>query len=109
MIDAATAEFLELVDCDPSEVRDIPAHRMGVDPTYIPPERRRTGLGNCEMYFGMHRGKLFRDIPKDYLRWLAAQPSWRGVPPKVRRMVEKTKRRIRDYLKEEERCSNRDR
>jgi len=24
------------------------------------------------MYFGKHKGKMFRDIPKDYLQWLSA-------------------------------------
>lgn len=30
-------EFLALVDCDPTEVLDIPADRLGVPSTFIPP------------------------------------------------------------------------
>ncbi len=25
------------------------------------------------MYFGKHKGQLFRDIPKDYLKWLSGK------------------------------------
>jgi exodeoxyribonuclease X len=28
------------------------------------------------MPFGMHKGKLFADIPRDYRRWMMEQPDW---------------------------------
>lgn len=101
IVDEATAEFMELVDCEEWEVKDIPQDRIGVDdPTYIPPERIQAGLGSCEMYFGKHRGKLFRDIPKDYLLWLVRQPKMRGVPKGTQRNIERTKQRVWQYLLE---------
>lgn len=29
-----------------------------------------------KMPFGMHRGKLFSEIPKSYIRWMSEQPDW---------------------------------
>lgn len=87
MIDEKTRQFLEVVNCDPSQVRDI-----GEPPS--PAElqaRRENALGNCELYFGKYKGQRIADVPEGYLRWLIAQP-------KISKGIEKAKRQIREFL-----------
>ena len=55
-------EFMELVDCDPSEVLDtveqIPLMKAAVK-----------GRGSQVVYFGRYKGSRLSDVPSDYLRW----------------------------------------
>src|SRR4051812_20409238 len=67
--------FLDLVDCSPEEVKDIPANRVQTstqstsEQGHIDPVARRKSLGEKEVYFGKHRGKKLKDVPPDYLKW----------------------------------------
>jgi hypothetical protein len=68
------AAFLELVDCDASEVQDA----NSTPPTVKPAGSRAAArtfdakrFGDRQMPFGKHRGRRIRQIPRNYLSWLA--------------------------------------
>jgi len=73
--DTATLEFLELVDCKPADVRDIPLERRGIDAVAEARNSEGRVSGTYTLPFGKHRGKPLDDVPRDYLHWLIAQPS----------------------------------
>jgi len=84
-MDDKTKAFLELVKCDPSEVRDVPKDRLHCCPSQpgsaarkLLPEKRRASLGKKSLYFGKHRGKRLKDVPEDYLRWALKQMAENG-------------------------------
>src|SRR6187200_653315 len=68
-------QFLDLVDCRPEDVQDIPAGRplkieeARTECEHFDPAARRTLLGEKEVYFGMHQGKKLKDLPPSYLQW----------------------------------------
>lgn len=93
-----TRVFLTLVDCDPADVKDIPADRIGVAPTYVSPERAAAARGTVSLPFGKHKGKTLDESPLGYLEWLAKQPPMDEVKSSTRRGIEKTKQKIRNYL-----------
>jgi hypothetical protein len=66
------AAFLELVDCEPSEVQNA-VTRTPSPPAAASPVRQFDALrfGDREMPFGKHRGQRIREIPRNYLSWLA--------------------------------------
>ena len=72
-------EFLELVDCQPEDVLNIPAQRVHQPPHSTPGgvdavnETRRLSLGDKPVYFGKHAGKKLKDVPRDYLEWALGQ------------------------------------
>jgi hypothetical protein len=59
------AEFLALVDCRPEDVRDV-----GVPAPHIP-TFDADRFGARPMPWGKYRGRMIRDVPEQYLRWLA--------------------------------------
>lgn len=112
--------FLEIVDCAPEEVSDIPAHRLL--PTYSEPRASVKGgdgkvrtkraiirdlrafilRGDWVMTFGKHKGKRLDEVPLDYLRWFVEQPPipYGGqASPGTVRFIERFKEGVRDYLK----------
>jgi hypothetical protein len=96
-LDERTLAFLAIVDCDPSEVRDIPLDRTNAchsglsDPT-------ETSLGNREWHLGKaYRGKKLREIPSSYFWWLIAQPDDVDSGGQ-RRASRRAKKLARDYL-----------
>lgn len=99
MYDAATLEFCELVDCDPSEVRDA-------DPELIAtaferaaetntPAAKNARFGTREMPYGKHKGTTIDNVPRDYLEWLAHSPNG----PQATNASRKFKLQIKAYLK----------
>ena len=81
-MDPKLKAFLELVDCRPDEVKDIPLDRplttdtLKADCDHIDPQARHNSLGQKEVYFGKHKGKKLRDVPRQYLEWaLGEQPT----------------------------------
>jgi hypothetical protein len=83
--DPKLREFLELVDCEPREVLDIPTgqvlttEELSDECECIDPEARRNSLGEKQVYFGKHGGKKLKDVPLDYLEWaLSQQPTTKG-------------------------------
>jgi hypothetical protein len=61
-------QFLELVDCRPDEVRDVPPLQQPPSP-----ETRRLSSGEAQIYFGKYKGKKLKEIPPSYLRWALSQ------------------------------------
>lgn len=61
--------FLDLVDCTPEEVKDIPPS------TPLSREKRRQSAGETRIYFGKHKGKQLKDIPGSYLSWAIGEKS----------------------------------
>jgi hypothetical protein len=96
--DAGVHRFMDLVDCEPWEVRDIPSHRLNVPSTYIDPARRQSALGRTEVFFGRHKGKTFEQIPSDYMQWLINQPPIHDAKPTTRKSIEKIKRIAKEFL-----------
>lgn len=91
-----TTKFMELVDCRESEVKNIPEGRLAGYRAHIAElekEGRRLS-GDHPMPFGKHRGKLLRDVPADYLHWLAKAPDDENSTVSGRRF----KRELRFYL-----------
>ena len=94
--------FLDLVDCRPEDVREVPAGRLDVDhsqatPLNVSPEIRLASLGGKEVYFGMHKGKALKDVPMDYLLWACKQkPS--------NKSFRKFQQNVRDYLRLSDAC-----
>jgi hypothetical protein len=61
--------FLDLVDCKPEEVKDIP---LSTPPS---PAKRQQSAGETKIYFGKHKGKQLKDIPGSYLSWALGEKS----------------------------------
>jgi uncharacterized protein (DUF3820 family) len=61
-MDDRTREFMELVDCEEWEVQDV-----------ISPDKMK--FGDTSLTFGKYKGWRIRDVPGNYLTWLADQPS----------------------------------
>lgn len=76
-LDDATLAFLDLVDCKPSEVLDIPPDRINADHSNCG-EHNLTSLGNTLVWFGRYKGKTLKDLPVDYLLWFITQPELEG-------------------------------
>jgi uncharacterized protein (DUF3820 family)/DNA-directed RNA polymerase subunit RPC12/RpoP len=66
----AVAEFMRLVNCEASEVRDIADTPPPITISY-----RIERFGQAKMPFGQHAGELIFDIPRPYLQWLASTES----------------------------------
>ena len=47
-------------------------------PAQVPEAAALVRVGDIEIPFGKHKGKKLKDIPRDYLEWLAkeAKPEW---------------------------------
>jgi len=70
--DVRTAMFLDLVDCDPSEVIDSFQRYGGMK---APTDQDLLEVASRhEMMFGKHKGVLLREVPSDYLKWAVAVP-----------------------------------
>ncbi len=70
--DVRTSMFLDLVDCDPSEVIDSFRRYGGMKaPT---DQDLLEAASRHEMMFGKHKGVLLREVPSDYLQWAVAVP-----------------------------------
>lgn len=70
--DVRTAMFLDLVDCDPSEVLDSFQRYGGMK---APTDRDMLeAASRREMAFGKHKGVLLREVPSNYLKWAVAVP-----------------------------------
>lgn len=93
-MDIGTVQFLELVRCEPCDVRDIPAERLGVDATAEAHASEGRCSGTYELPFGKHKGKPLDEVPREYLRWLVKQPSDGGF-----RKTAKVKRKVALYLR----------
>jgi broad specificity phosphatase PhoE len=78
-MDPKLKAFLELVDCRPEEVKDIPLDRplttdmLKAECDHIDPQARHQSLGEMEAYFGKHKGKKLKDIPRQYLEWAVGE------------------------------------
>lgn len=94
-MDALTAEFMAIVRCEPVEVREMAPERRHASGAYPSGGPSVKSLGSFVLYFGKHKGKPLADIPKDYLEWLASAPRLKGKSGKG---VERTKRRVREFL-----------
>lgn len=94
-----TEQFCAIVNCDPADVRDIPAGRIAVAATHVEPAAAKAALGSITLPFGKHRDKPLSEVPREYLHWLAEQPPMDGAKSSTRRGIEKMKRKIRKYLK----------
>lgn len=74
--DQAMQEFLDLVNCDPQDVRDTPKERLltteelKAECANIDPELRSKSLSKMPVYFGMHKGKRLEEVPLSYLEWV---------------------------------------
>jgi uncharacterized protein (DUF3820 family) len=64
-------EFLELVECDPSAVLDIPPERIDVDHSAFKGKARPKVF----VTFGKHKGSMLSEVPAEYLWWIAEQPA----------------------------------
>jgi len=91
-MDAATLEFMEIVECEPWEVLDIPEYKP------ITEEDRQRGAGTYQLYFGKHKGKSLHEIPRDYLEWLTTQKPRRRANPKHRKSFSKAIEMAERYL-----------
>ena len=62
-MDPKLKTFLDLVDCRPHEVKDIPPDRpltidmLKAECDHVDPQARRNSLGETDVYFGKHKGK----------------------------------------------------
>jgi hypothetical protein len=95
-MDKNTQTFLDLVDCQPEDVRDVPAGRLdvnhGLEVANLPPAVRRASLGEKEIHFGKHKGKKLKELPQSYFVWALDRKS----PNKFFR---KFQQNARDYLR----------
>lgn len=91
-----TAKFMELVDCRESEVKSTPPAHLARYRAHIAAMERegRRLSGDKPMPFGKHRGKLLREVPVDYLHWLAKAPDDESTTVSGRRF----KQELRHYL-----------
>jgi len=71
--------FMDLVECQPHEIKDIPRDRTGAAPTYSPPKLAYTPPkqvqgtnGDWVLFFGKHLGKRLREVPRSYLEWMTS-------------------------------------
>lgn len=90
--------FLELVDCQPEDVIDVPPERLHVNHAahgegpHCSSDELHASLGDKQIYFGMHKGKQFKDVPKEYLEWAIRQNP-------TNRSFRKFQGDARDYLR----------
>jgi hypothetical protein len=96
-MNAKLREFLDLVDCRPEEVKDVPKDRLlSIDELRAEcaqpdPDSLRKSLAGMEIYFGKHKGSKLGDVPMSYLEWvLTVKPtnsSFRKFQSKVRQFL----------------------
>ncbi len=98
-MDPNVGAFLEVVNCRPEEVRDIPAGRLQSGCANPSREERRISLGETQIYFGKHAGQRLKDVPREYLAWaLDQKPAtkpFRKFQRTVRKYLGKSKPRFR--------------
>lgn len=99
-MDPQTELFLTIVRCDPADVLDIPADRLGAESGGVPVAETNYAIstGDFVLYFGKHKGMRIKDVPRQYLEWMVGQPSKTKSFLKAQRQAVNFLRLPWDYL-----------